>query len=185
MAGLLARGWGLVHSTRPHNEGRGAMRRFVFATCLVVAAAILIRLLAVSGGSAAAQAAAGQPVVVDLAVPSGGSERVLYLAAAQPRATVILLSGGDGMLNIDPAGTIAPGGNFLVRTRALWAAEGFAVVVPGPPNGRSLMGQRHLPAYLEALGKVVDDARSRATAPVWLIGTSQGSTAAVNGAAHL
>jgi hypothetical protein len=31
----------------------------------------------------------------------------------------------------------------------------------------------------------VDFARRRANAPVWLVGTSQGSTAAANGPAHL
>jgi pimeloyl-ACP methyl ester carboxylesterase len=59
------------------------------------------------------------------------------------------------------------------------------VVLPDAPNGVSLYGQRHLPAYADAISKAIDYGRSRASLPVWLIGTSQGATAAVNGAAHL
>jgi pimeloyl-ACP methyl ester carboxylesterase len=62
---------------------------------------------------------------------------------------------------------------------------GFAVVLPDAPNGTSLTGERHLPAYADAIGRAIDFARSRAALPVWLIGTSAGTTAAVNGAAHL
>jgi pimeloyl-ACP methyl ester carboxylesterase len=145
----------------------------------------LVATLASIGDGAHAQTANAQPVIADLPVSSGGTERVLFIAAPQPRATVVLLSGGSGVLAIDDAGNIRPGGNFLVRTRGLWAAQGFAVVVPGPPNGASLLGTRHSPAYLAALGAVIDYARSRVNAPVWVIGTSQGSTGAANGAAHL
>src|SRR5438105_4104845 len=88
---------------------------------------------------------------------------------------------GDG---IGPSGT-ATNRNFLVRTLPLWVAQGFAVVILGSPNGAPLLGQRHTPDYLAAIDRVVDFARSRANAPIWLVGTSQGSTAAVNGAAHL
>jgi pimeloyl-ACP methyl ester carboxylesterase len=123
-------------------------------------------------------------VVTDLPLPGGGSERVLYIPAPQPSAVVILLDGGSGLIRIDDAGIITPGDNFLVRTRHLWAAEGFAVVVPGPPNGASLLGQRRLPDYVEALDQVVDYARSLA-ASVWIIGTSQGATGAVSGGVHL
>lgn len=151
-----------------------------FRLCLVAA---VVATVAASG--ARAQTANAAPQVADLPLASGGSERVLLIATPQPRATVVLLSGGSGVLAIDAAGNIQPGGNFLVRTRGLWAAQGFAVVVPGPPNGASLLGTRHTPAYLDALGVVVDFARSRVAAPVWVIGTSQGSTGAANGAAHL
>jgi len=138
------------------------------------------------GNGAHAQTANAPPEVVDLPVSSGGgTEQVLFIAAPQPRATVILLSGGSGLLAIDNAGNVRPGNNFLVRTRGSWATQGFAVLLPGPPNGASLLGTRHSPAYLAALGAVIDYARSRVNAPVWLIGTSQGSTGAANGAAHL
>ncbi len=148
------------------------------ATVRIGVAAALLWLLPVAGVGAQPT---GVPTVADLAVPSWGRERILFIAVPQPRATVILLSGGRGMLAIDDAGTIRPDGNFLVRTRALWAAQGFDVVVAGPPNGGSLLGQRHLPAYRAALDVIVGYARTRAAAPVWIIGTSQGAIGAVNG----
>ncbi len=135
--------------------------------------------------AAAGRPAAAQGVVADLPLTEGGSERVLLIPAAQPRATVILLTGGSGMIRIGEDGSVNPGGNFLVRTRNLWSARGISALVLGPPNGGSLLGLRHLPAYAAALAAAIDYARSRANAPVWLIGTSQGSTAAANGAAHL
>src|SRR4029077_5659136 len=85
-----------------------------------------------------AQTVPGSIDVADLAVPSGGTERVLFIAAQPAPATVILLAGGDAVPAIDNAGTVTPGGNFLVRTRGLWAMQGFNVVVPGPSNGQSL-----------------------------------------------
>jgi hypothetical protein len=79
--------------------------------------------------------------------------------------------------------------NFLVRTREAWAAQGFALLIPDAPGGNSLYGRRHLPAYAEAIAAAIDFGRAHAnlpaSLPIWLVGTSQGSTAAANGAAHL
>ncbi|MBV9824817.1 MAG: alpha/beta hydrolase [Alphaproteobacteria bacterium] len=130
-------------------------------------------------------AAAQQPIVADLPLGPGNSERVLLLPAPQPRATVVLLPGGAGLIDIGSAGGVEREGNFLVRTRDQWVARGISALVVGPLNGSSLLGLRHTPAYAAALAAAIDFARSRANAPVWLIGTSQGSVAAANGAAHL
>ena len=56
------------------------------------------------------------------------------------------------------------------------------LVADPKPNGGSLFGQRSQPGYAGALGVAVDFARSRSNVPVWLVGNSQGSIAAVNGA---
>jgi len=117
---------------------------------------------------------------------AGGTERVLFLGGQQARAIVLLLPGGDGIIGLDSGGGVHQlGGNFLVRTLGQWVAQGFAVVLPDAPNGTSLTGQRHLPAYADAISRAIDFGRSHAALPVWLIGTSAGTTAAVNGAAHL
>jgi hypothetical protein len=76
-------------------------------------------------------------------------------------------------------------GNFLLRTLPLWRAQGFAVAVLSSPNGMSLLGHRHAPAYAATIGQAVDFVHSRANLPVWLVGISQGSTAAVAGGARL
>jgi hypothetical protein len=130
--------------------------------------------------------ASAQNVVTDVPLAGGGSERVLFAGPATPPAVLVMLAGGDGIVEISGSGAITRlGGNFLLRTRPLWLGQGFAVAVLGPPNGASLLGQRHTPAYADAIGRAADFTRKQVNAPVWLIGTSQGSTAAVNGAAHL
>jgi pimeloyl-ACP methyl ester carboxylesterase len=131
------------------------------------------------------QTAPGSPIISDVPV-AGGTERVLFLGGQGARALLVLLPGGDGIIGLDNGGAGHQlGSNFLVRTIGQWVGQGFDVILPDAPNGTSLVGRRHLPAYAEAIGKVIDFGRSQAALPVWLIGTSQGSTAAVNGAAHL
>ena len=146
----------------------------------------LIRLIVAALATAGiAGSALGQTIAADVPLPTG-SERVLLSAPAQPRAVLIMLPGGDGIVDI---GQTAAAGrlslNFLVRTLPLWVAQGFAVVILGAPDNRSLLGQRHTPGYAAAIDRAIDFARSRAAGPVWLVGTSQGSTAAANGAARL
>jgi hypothetical protein len=151
---------------------------------LTVCAGGVAVLLASLTGAALGQTAPSSPAVSDVSI-GGGTERVLFLAGQRPLAIAVLLPGGDGIIGLDEHGSVRRGGNFLVRTRDQWVAQGFAVLLPDTPNGTSLLGQRHLMAYADAIGRAIDFGRSHANLPVWLIGTSQGSTAAVNGAAHL
>ena len=136
-------------------------------------------------GVALGQTAPAASIVSDVPV-AGGTERVLFLGGQQARAIVLLRPGGDGIIALDNGGGVHQvGRNFLVRTLGQWLAQGFAVVLPDAPNATSLTGQRHLLAYADAIGRAIDFGRSHAALPVWLIGTSSGTTAAVNGAAHL
>ena len=125
-------------------------------------------------------------LVADLPLEDGGSQRVLYAAPENPRAVLIMLPGGDGLVQIGDDGSIRRmSDNFLLRTFPLWQAHGFATVILSPPNGISLLGHRHTAAYAATIGQAVDFTRDHAKVPVWLVGTSQGSTAAVGGAARL
>ena len=109
---------------------------------------------------------------------------MLFDGPANPRATLLMFAGGDGDVSFNAAGQIVRvNSNFLLRTRPLWLARGFAFATIG--SSTSLMGRRHSPAYAETIARAVDFIRSRANAPVWLVGTSMGSIAAANGAAHL
>jgi pimeloyl-ACP methyl ester carboxylesterase len=133
-----------------------------------------------------ASRATAETFVTDLPLEDGGSQRVLYAAPANPRGALVMLPGGNGMVEIGNDGSIRRmGQNFLLRTLPLWQAQGFAVAVITPPNGMSLFGHRHTPAYAATIGQAVDFVRGRANVPVWLVGTSQGSTAAVGGGARL
>jgi opacity protein-like surface antigen len=130
--------------------------------------------LAVSVVTAAAQA-----VVQDV-----GGTQLLYSGPANPRAIVFMFAGGDGTVSFNAAGQIAHlNGNFLMRTENLWLGQGFAFATLASPS--SLNGRRSTPAYAATIGQATDALRARANAPVWLIGTSMGSIAAANGAAHL
>ena len=133
---------------------------------------------------AASRPTTAETFVTDLPLDDIGSQRVFYAAPENPRATLIMLPSGNGMVEIGNDGTIRTG-SFLLRTLPLWQAQGFAVAVLSSPNGMSLLGHRHTAAYAATIGQAVDFIRSHANIPVWLVGASQGSTAAVSGGARL
>ena len=72
----------------------------------------------------------------------------------------------------------------MVRTRDLWAAKGYAVLIPDAIGGASLRGHRASLAYAAIVASLVTLAHKQSDGPVFLLGTSQGSIAAMNGAAH-
>ena len=73
----------------------------------------------------------------------------------------------------------------MVRTRDLWTALGFAVLIPDAVDGDNLRGRRSSESYADLVAKLVAFAHRQVDGPVFLLGTSQGSIAAMNGAAHL
>lgn len=137
---------------------------------------------------AAAGVGASPPAVrieVGEVAAAGLAQRVLYLTPPAPRGTLVMLPGGTGRTGLADDGAVAHGNNFLVRSRARFAAAGYAVVIPDAAGGRSLRGRRSTPAYAAVVAALVAFARARAERPVFLIGTSQGAIAAANGAARL
>lgn len=143
--------------------------------------------LAVATAMLPAPAATGAEILIaELPLEDGGNQRVLYAAPANPRAALIMFPGGDGRVEFGKDGSIRRmDGTFLLRTLPLWREQGFAVAVLSPPNGISLLGQRHTSAYAATIGQAIDFVRGRADLPVWLVGTSQGAIAAVGAAARL
>jgi hypothetical protein len=124
-----------------------------------------------------------------IALPDGEQQRFLYLApaagsAGAPNATLVMLPGGAGDVGIERDGDVLHGDNFLIRTRALWAAQGFAIIIPDRIDDASLRGLRSSRQYAGAISQLVVFAHKHASGPVFLVGTSQGSIAAMNGAAH-
>lgn len=148
-----------------------------FAPRLIAFTAILIGLTVLT---AAAEPTA---VVKDIAYP-GGTERAILIAADQPKATVILFPGGDGVIKLDSDGHIGDPTNFLVRSRRHWGEQGYSVLIPDAPAG-GVMGQRQTATYAGAIAALVTYAKETSPAPIWLIGTSQGTNAVANGAAHM
>ena len=119
-----------------------------------------------------------------LPLQDGGQLRVLSAAPARPRATLVMLPGGAGDVGVEPDGSIRHGNNFVVRTRGLWNLRGYAVLIPDTRDHASLRGHRSSPAYARVVAQLIAFAHQQGPEPVFLLGTSQGSIAAVSGAAH-
>ena len=120
--------------------------------------------------------------VVDLPLGTGLTQRVLYDAPPRPRATLVMLPGGSGDVGVRQDGDLRHDDNFVVRTRGDWVARGYAVLIPDTIDEANLRGVRSSPAYADLVDGLATYAHSQARGPVFLIGTSQGTIAVMNGA---
>ncbi|MGE0717386.1 MAG: alpha/beta hydrolase [Alphaproteobacteria bacterium] len=141
----------------------------------VIALAAALLLLA---NSAFAQAAR----VVD--VPTRGTTvRALLLLPATPVGSVILLAGGHGRLDLAADVRIGWGsGNQLVRTRAAYAAAGYATLVPDIAEDLKTwdgvaQGYRFSAQHGRDLGALVAYMRA-IRQPVVVVATSRGAVSA-------
>lgn len=135
---------------------------------------------------AAAPAFAQQ--VVDLPTRPGVQVRLLVLRpAGESSSVLVLLTGGSGQVGIQPDGSVQRGGNFLVRSRQLFADRGHAVVLLDAPSDQpEMLGTfRDSAEHAADLGAAVAWARGAFGKPVWLVGTSRGTHSAANGAVRL
>jgi hypothetical protein len=112
--------------------------------------------------------------------------------------TLILFTGGDGRLNLaswptDQTGLMthdtASSNNFLVRQRNNFAASGFNVILMDVPSDQpsgfptgTAPSFRRSTKHQKDIAAVIDYARTTFGVPVWLVGTSRGSTSAAKGA---
>ncbi len=128
--------------------------------------------------------------VVDVPTRPGVTQRFVYIAPPQPKASVILFAGGHGGLQISGDGGFAWGkGNFLVRTRQLFADAGLAVAVVDAPSDRQssphLSGFRQTREHAADVAAVIAWLKQQAAVPVWLAGTSRGTQSAAYVATEL
>lgn len=147
-------------------------------------AGILLAALLCAPLAVLAQVQAGAEEVVDIATRPGVTQRLLLLRPTPaPRASVVLLAGGHGGLQIGTDGSLRWGhGNFLVRTRRLLAEQGFLVVLADAPSDRQhppfLTGFRTSAEHVADMKAVLAWVRTQAAVPVWLAGTSRGTESA-------
>lgn len=128
--------------------------------------------------------------VVDVPSRPGVTQRVIVLSPPSPKAAVVLFPGGHGGLQVFPNGSMKWGaGNFLVRSRQLFADQGLLVVVIDAPSDRQaapfLSGFRQSREHLADVAAVVKWVRETAKVPVWLVGTSRGTQSAAYVATEL
>jgi hypothetical protein len=128
--------------------------------------------------------------VVDIPTRPQVTQRLLVLSPKDPKAAIVLLPGGHGGLQISPSGSFGWGkGNFLVRSRQLFADQGLLVAVVDAPSDRQyrpyLSGFRGTREHATDLKAVVSWLRNQANVPVWLVGTSRGTESAAFAAIYL
>lgn len=91
-------------------------------------------------------------------------------------ATVVLFPGGNGGMGYRDG--VPASGNFLVRSREAFRAEGFNVAILGNPSDKRQLDDawRMSAAHLSDIRSVMDDIqRQGAAQPIWLVGTSRGT----------
>ncbi len=123
--------------------------------------------------------------VRDLMLDGGGYQRVLFYGPESGmHGIIVMFPGGTGDIGIESDGAIRHEDNFVVRTRALWAHYGYGVVIVDAIGHQSMRGKRSTPEYANVTRDILAFAHSLSNVPVWVMGTSQGSIAAMNAAAH-
>jgi pimeloyl-ACP methyl ester carboxylesterase len=106
--------------------------------------------------------------------------------ANNARASVVLMTGGNGLLSLDGSGTIINStGNFLIRSANLFLQHGLNVMMADValayPSGMNL-SDRLSAMHAAELQGFVTAALIRWGKPVWVVGTSNGSVSAVTAA---
>ncbi|MGH6693311.1 MAG: alpha/beta hydrolase [Gammaproteobacteria bacterium] len=134
----------------------------------------------------AATGAVGAEDIVTLASREGVTQSFLLSSppAGKARAVAILFAGGAGKVDLEreSARALLDRGNFLVRSRRLFAGQGIAAAVVDAPSDqpRGMEDDFRLgAAHAADAGRVVADLRSRFPGlPVFLVGTSRGAISA-------
>jgi hypothetical protein len=149
-----------------------------------LAAGLLLALAGQSALQSAFAQSAAAPRVVDIPTRPGVTQRFVYIApSGPPKASVILMAGGHGGLQINEAGGFGwGGGHFLVRTRQQFADAGLAVAVIDAPSDKQsppyLSGNRQRLEHRTDVLALIAWLKQQSPVPVWLVGTSRGTQSA-------
>jgi hypothetical protein len=124
--------------------------------------------------------------LISVKTPRGATQKFIFIKPEKPVAAVILFAGGKGALKLKSATEMGWGkGNFLVRTREMFAAENLAVaVIDAPSDHQDGMNAifRMSGGHAADIGTVAAWLKKEAGVPVWLVGTSMGTFSAAGGA---
>lgn len=138
----------------------------------------------------ATAASAGE--VIEIKPRGGVTLKMLAIDPGDAEAVVALFAGGHGRLKVLNDGTHKwMKGNFVIRTRRLFADNGLVSVIIDAPSDRLKkpgltfdyrMGEEHALDIKKVINKL---RKTYPGLPVWLIGTSRGSTSVANVAATI
>ena len=147
---------------------------------------LTVCLVAVCGAAGAARAADAEAVTIDTTFIVKTPPVRLDHPAREARASVVLMTGGNGLLSLDATGTIIDStGNFLIRSADLFLRHGLNVMMPDttPAHPAGLTDANRLSAtHAAELQGFVNAALTRWGKPVWVVGTSAGSISTVTAA---
>ena len=119
--------------------------------------------------------------LIKLDTRPGVSVSFYYMKRDRATATVVLLMGGGGNINLKRGEPRSR--NFVVRSRDYFAANGFHVALVDRPTDRELdFDFRVSPEHVQDLRQVVSYLKKDTGLPVWLVGTSRGTISAAAGA---
>ncbi len=130
--------------------------------------------------------AAVQPASQIFEIPTrkGVTESFELITPQTPTAVVVLFTGGDGRVywKTTPDNK---NGNFLLRSRTLFAKQGLVVASFAPPSDRkNLTGFREDLRHVQDIESVIAWLRQKYSLPVWLVGTSNGTLSVAFTAVH-
>jgi hypothetical protein len=170
------------HSQRPNKITPRLFALFLGCALAGSAAAVMMSAARADGPEAEA-------VTIDTTVIVKTPPVRLDKPAHDARASVVLMTGGNGLLNLDADGNIIDStGNFLIRSANLFLRRGLNVMMadttPAHPSGIDL-DFRLSSAHASELQGFINAAINRWGKPVWVVGTSNGSVSAVTSAGFL
>ncbi len=146
--------------------------------------------VALFAGAAPAGAGTANEEIVTIPTRDGVTLPFILLGprTGDPPA-VILFAGGRGVINLAEWNRQGdPTKNFLVRSRKLFAAQGFLVAVPDAPSdligADGLAGARLEEEHARDIRAVIRRLRRFTQGPVFLVGTSRGTISAAGVAAR-
>lgn len=116
--------------------------------------------------------------VLDVPFAGGPPTRTLLIPADNPKATVLLYIGGDGLLRLSDSGHTSHGHTF-VRSKEYWKRYGINAVLVDSPNDLGNAVRGHLRATDDHVNRVFSVSewyKSRMQHPVWIFGHSMGTS---------
>lgn len=119
------------------------------------------------------------------------TQPILQVVAPEPKGVFVMLPGGSGGIGIDDGEISINTKTFLIRSRDLFAAEGFHALLMDVPSDLQLSGTgltlyRLSAEHTSDIQAVINYARDTFPGlPVWLIGVSRGTASAANATAML